>query len=56
MNVGEWIAIVAILLIVGGAVAYLVRAKRKGQTCVGCPYAGACQKGKCQGCDAQDQT
>ena len=49
MNVGEWIAVVAIVLIVGLAVAYLIRAKKRGQTCVGCPYASTCTKGKC-GC------
>ena len=29
-----------ILIIVGAAVAYLVRAKRKGVKCVGCPDSG----------------
>ena len=46
------IAIAVIVLIVGGAVFYIVRAKRRGEKCVGCPYAkqcaGAC-KGGCQG-------
>lgn len=38
----EIIAIIAIVLVVGGAVAYLIRAKRRGQKCVGCPYAKEC--------------
>ena len=42
----EIIAIIAIVLIVGGAVFYLVRAKRRGQKCVGCPYSKECG-GKC---------
>ena len=36
------IAVAVILIIVGGAVFYLVRAKRRGQKCVGCPYAKQC--------------
>ena len=36
------IAVAVILIIVGCAVFYLVRAKRRGQKCVGCPYAKQC--------------
>ena len=35
-----------ILIIVGAAVAYLVRAKRKGVNCVGCPDSGCCYSSK----------
>ena len=35
-----------ILIIVGAAVAYLVRAKRKGVKCVGCPDSGCCSSSK----------
>ncbi len=39
--------IIAILvLIVGGIAFYLWRAKRRGEHCVGCPYAKQCS-GKC---------
>lgn len=43
-------AIVAIILlaIVVSIVWFLYRAKKSGQTCIGCPYAKQC-KGKC-GC------
>ena len=34
------IAIVA--AIVGGALWYICREKKKGKRCVGCPYAGNC--------------
>ncbi|MBQ9134199.1 MAG: FeoB-associated Cys-rich membrane protein [Clostridia bacterium] len=41
--------IVAILLcIVGGIVFYLYKAKKRGETCIGCPYAKQCG-GKCSG-------
>ena len=47
---GEIIAIVLILLIVGGAVAYIVKAKRSGQRCIGCPDSKTCS-GHCSGCN-----
>jgi radical SAM protein with 4Fe4S-binding SPASM domain len=35
--------IVAILaLIIGAAAFYLIRAKKRGQKCIGCPYAKQC--------------
>jgi len=40
------IAIAVIVLILGGAAFYLIRAKKRGQKCVGCPYAKQCG-GKC---------
>lgn len=47
------IIIVVILLgIVGGIVWYLYKAKKRGETCIGCPYAKQCG-GKCNGgCDS----
>lgn len=42
MTIIDYIAIAAIVLVVGAAVFYIVRAKRKGQKCVGCPYAKEC--------------
>ena len=41
------VIIVLLLAIVGGAALYLVRAKKCGERCVGCPYAKQCG-GKCQ--------
>ncbi len=38
----EIIAIAAIVLIVGGAIAYIIKQKRSGKKCVGCPYANDC--------------
>lgn len=46
--IADILAIVAIVLIVGGAVLYIVRAKQRGEKCVGCPYAKQCG-GNCQG-------
>ena len=41
------IVILLLALILGGATAYLIRAKKKGQKCVGCPHSGKC--GSCSG-------
>lgn len=43
------IAIAAIVLIVGGAVAYIIKAKKSGKKCIGCPDGGSCE-GKCSCC------
>ncbi len=40
--------------IIGGAAGYIIRAKRRGVKCVGCPDGGTCGKsetpGGCPGC------
>ena len=40
------IIIAVLLLVLGGAVAYIVRAKKHGVKCIGCPAGGNCT-GKC---------
>ena len=45
----EIIAIVAVTLIVGGAVAYIIKSKLSGKKCIGCPSAHQCS-GQCAGC------
>ena len=45
------IAVLVILLCVGGASLYIYKAKKSGKKCIGCPDSSACgQKGRCQGC------
>ncbi len=41
------IIIVLLAAIIGGVIGYLVRAKKRGETCIGCPYAKQCG-GKCE--------
>ena len=36
------IAVLVLAVLIGGAAAYLVRAKRSGVKCVGCPAGGNC--------------
>ena len=46
---GEWnmatiIAVIAIVVILFLAIRYIVREKKKGVHCIGCPMAGSCTK------------
>ncbi len=38
----DYIIIAIVLAIVGGIVAYLYKSKKRGETCIGCPYAKQC--------------
>jgi hypothetical protein len=52
MGAGEIIAIVAITLIIGGAVFYIVKAKKSGRKCIGCPDGCSCKSDKnCKDCN-----
>ncbi len=44
----NFLIILVLVLIVGAAGLYLYRAKKRGEHCVGCPYAKQCG-GKCGG-------
>lgn len=41
-------AIAFIIIAVGGAIFYLIRAKKQGRKCIGCPYEKNCSS-KCNG-------
>ena len=38
----NYIVIGILVAIVGASVWYLIRAKKRGEKCIGCPYAKAC--------------
>jgi hypothetical protein len=42
MTLTDWIVIGVIALVIGGAVAYIVKAKKSGKKCIGCPDSCAC--------------
>lgn len=42
----DLIALLVILAVVGAAIAYIVKAKRAGVKCIGCPVEGCSSKGK----------
>ena len=47
------LVIAVILLIVGSAVFYIRKEKKRGATCIGCPYAGNCAKMRQGGCGSK---
>lgn len=55
----DFIVICVLLLVIGAAIIYIIREKKKGTKCIGCPAEGACcGKGKegaqcseCPGCN-----
>lgn len=60
----DYVVIAAILLIVGGATAYIIKAKKSGKKCIGCPDSCSCNKkktddgscgGSCCGCHSDDR-
>lgn len=54
--VGNIIVTAILVAILGGAIAYIVKAKKSGRKCIGCPdgcncpKAGSCS-GACSGCN-----
>jgi len=46
---GKIIAIAAIVIIIGGAVLYIIKAKKSGKKCIGCPDSSSCS-GSCHSC------
>lgn len=50
----EIIAIIIIVLIIGGASFYIYKAKKNGKKCIGCPDSGSCYQ--CSGCHKNDSS
>lgn len=50
------IVVLILIAIAAGIIWYLIRAKKRGETCIGCPYAKQCGS-KCNGgchCESAD--
>ena len=52
---GEIIAICVITLVIGGAIAYIIKAKKSGRKCIGCPDSATCQQKKCGACHCKNK-
>ena len=44
LNMATVIGVIAIVVILFLAIRYIVREKKKGVHCIGCPMAGSCNK------------
>ena len=51
----DFIVAAIVLAILGGILLYLYRAKKRGETCIGCPYAKQCGVGACGGHSRQSK-
>ena len=48
----EILLIAVLVLLAAAAVFYIIRAKRNGKACIGCPDGGTCG-GQCKSCPSQ---
>lgn len=46
----DFIIVVVLAALVGAAVIYIVKAKKSGVKCIGCPAAGGCSHNSTSGC------
>ena len=46
--------VIILLIMVGAAIAYIVKEKKRGVKCIGCPAAGSCSH-NCQGCGSNEE-
>ena len=54
MTLVDIFAIAIIVLVIGGAILYIVKQKKKGSKCIGCPYSASCGKSNsCSSCNTQ---
>ena len=49
MELVDVIVIAVIVLVIGAAVAYIIKQKRSGKKCIGCPDSASCS-GNCSAC------
>ena len=49
MNVLDYVILAVIAAILSLAIFYIIRAKKRGAKCIGCPNGASCS-GKCAGC------
>ena len=48
------LVVLVLLMVVGAAVAYIRKEKKRGVTCIGCPQAGMCAKKNCAGVSGEN--
>lgn len=49
MEIGEIIALIISAIIIIGASVYVIKAKKSGKKCIGCPLSDSCSSEKCSG-------
>ncbi len=51
MRLSDYIVLGVFVLIVGLVIFYIIKEKKKGTACIGCPHAGTCPNNK-KGCSS----
>lgn len=46
----DFIIVMVLLIIIGASVAYIVKEKKRGTRCIGCPAGGTCSQNGGAGC------
>jgi len=49
----DFVVIVILAAIVGAAVVYIIKEKKKGTACIGCPFADTCGSGGSCSCHTE---
>ncbi|MBO5245900.1 MAG: FeoB-associated Cys-rich membrane protein [Eubacterium sp.] len=50
------IVVAVLLLLVGGAIWYIRKEKKRGVRCIGCPAAGHCTRSQCEGAHEESES
>lgn len=50
----DLIAVAVIIVVIGLALGYIIKAKKSGKKCIGCPDGCSCSSGKTDGCSCCD--
>lgn len=46
----DWIIAIILVIVFGISITYMIKEKKKGVRCIGCPSSGTCaSRGKCSG-------
>ena len=49
----DFLIVIVLLVILGAAIIYIVKAKKSGAKCIGCPHAKTCGKSGGCGCSSK---
>ena len=44
----DFVIAIAVVIVVGLALFYIYKSKKKGRKCIGCPYADSCSTKNCK--------
>ena len=47
MQLSDYIVLGCFVLIIALVIFFVIREKKKGKACIGCPHAGSCSKKNC---------